>query len=258
MRPTVVRLTVLAALGVLVTACGSTPSWGEIDDTAGERQRVQCRGTTGPAVVFVHGIGDRAGSQSFGRVLDDLPDDRRVCRYDRPGAGDSPEPAGDRRDAGHLDRELDSVVRRADAQRPVLLVGHSFGSYPVLTYTARHRGRVAGIVLLDGVDPHLGLLDALGAPSWSAVKMAGERLDLPAVHRQTLSAVDGAAAVFADLPMVVVRREKGVTPAWLAAQQRLAGLSGEGTLLTAAGSGHEVPDENPAVVVDAITRSGAG
>ena len=242
------------ALTVTLSACAAQPSWGALEEAAGERQRVQCRGVTGPAVVVVHGIGDAASSTSFDEVTATLPDDRRVCRFDRPGAGDSPEPRRTSRDAAQLDRELDAVVRQADPGGPVVLVGHSFGGYPVLAYAARHRERVTGAVLLDAVDPELGLLTALGAPSWSEVGMAGEDLDLAGIQEQTAAAVHEAAKELSDLPLVVVRRDRNVTPAWLAAQQRLAALSQRGTLVVAAGSSHEIPGDNPGAVIEAIDR----
>jgi pimeloyl-ACP methyl ester carboxylesterase len=239
---------VIAAL--LAGGCAGVPEWGSITEAAGERQRVLCRGAAGPAVVLVHGIGDRAGSASFAEVVDRLPADRRVCRYDRPGAGDSPKPDRPARSAGQLDAELDSVVRQADANQPVVLVGHSFGSYPVLHYTARHRDRVAGVVLADGVDPEFGLLRALGVSTYPDVAMAGEKLDLPAVQEQTALAVTGGLG---DVPLTVVRRDKNATPAWVAAQERLTGLSSRARLVVAAGAGHEIPNDNPDAVADAIT-----
>jgi pimeloyl-ACP methyl ester carboxylesterase len=247
-----IRLIALAALTTVVAACSPRPDWGSVETIAGEQVRVECRGTATPAVVLVHGIGDEASSASYEKVLERLPTDRRVCRYDRPGAGDSPEPRRQGRDAENLDQELDGVVQRADPNRPVLLVGHSFGSYPVLTYTTRHRERVAAVVLLDGVEPTMGLLQAIGVSDWSDVKMAAERLDLAAVQEQTASAVSAGTGALADLPLTVVRRDKGVTPDWLAAQQRLAALSGKGRLVVAAGSGHEVPTDAPDSVVTAI------
>ncbi|GAA2861270.1 hypothetical protein Acy02nite_57750 [Actinoplanes cyaneus] len=245
-------LSAAALLAFLIGGCSSKPEWGSVNTAAGERQRVLCVGTAGPAVVVVHGIGDHAGSSSFSEVLAGLPADRRVCRYDRPGAGDSPEPSRRGRDAAQLAEELDGVVQQADPDRPVLLVGHSFGSYPVLIYTARHRARVSGVILVDGVDPQFGLLEALGASSWTEVPMAAEHLDLPAVQDQTVSAVARGSHEFADLPMTVIRREKNVTPAWLDAQKRLAGLSAKSRIVVATGAGHQVPEDNPSVVADAI------
>lgn len=144
------------------------------------------------------------------------------------------------------------VVREADPARPVLLVGHSFGSYPVLAYTAAHRERVAGVVLLDGLEPRLGLRAALGATSWSDVAMARENLDLAAVQEQTAAAVEAGAAAFADLPLTVVRRGENAPTTWRDAQQRLADLSGRGELVVAAGAGHEIPADAPATVATAI------
>ena len=241
---------VVAVVALLVGGCAGAPEWGSITEAAGERQRVVCQGASGPAVVVVHGIGDRAGSASFAGVVDRLPAGRRVCRYDRPGAGDSPDPQRPGRSAEQLDAELDSVVGQADPGRPVVLVGHSFGSYPVLYYTARHRDRVGGVVLADGVDPEFGLLRALGVSSYPGVAMAGEKLDLPAVQEQTASAMAGGLG---DVPLTVVRREENATPAWVTAQQHLAALSTRGRLVVADGAGHEIPHDNPAALADAIT-----
>ncbi|MDR7275196.1 alpha/beta fold hydrolase [Catenuloplanes atrovinosus] len=242
----------LAACVLTLTACGNESDWGTVTEAAGERQRVECRGTVTPAVVLVHGIGDRAGSASWSEVLDLLPDDRRVCRYDRPGAGDSPAPRASGRDGTALAAELDAVV--AEAGAPVVLAGHSFGSYPVLIYTAAHRDRVAGVVLVDGVDPAFGLLPALGAGSWADVSMAKEGLALETVERQARDAV-ARPDVFAGLPLTVLRRGENATDAWIAAQQRLAGLSPRGELRVADGAGHQIPADDPDAVVAAITRS---
>ncbi|GAB7051207.1 alpha/beta fold hydrolase [Catenuloplanes indicus] len=242
----------LACLVLVVATLSACTSWGTVTEAAGEQQRAECRGSAGPPVVLVHGIGDRASSASWDAVLDRLPEDRRVCRYDRPGAGDSPEPRVRDRDGDDLAAELDAVV--TEAGTPVILAGHSFGSYPVLIYTAANRDRVAGLVLVDGVEPGFGLLPALGADSWADVPMAEERLALEQVQAQASDAA-GQPGVFTDLPLVVLRRGEKATDAWIAAQERLAALSTRGTLRVAEGSGHEIPSEAPAAVVDAISAA---
>ena len=142
---------VLAAL--LLAGCAGGP-----DAVAGEEsvtvagQRVWCAGE-GPAVVLVHGIGEDASSAQWLEVERDLAEQARVCRYDRPGAGDSAAPATWGRGADELDAELDAVVQHTAGDGPVVLVAHSFGGYPARGHAARHPDRVAGLVLVDALDP---------------------------------------------------------------------------------------------------------
>ncbi len=236
----------------LVAGCGGS-SWGTVTDAAGQGQRVECAGTELPAVVFLHGMGDRASSASFASVIDRLEADRRWCRYDRPGAGDSPAPTRSGRDAEDLSRELGAVVAEAEGDHgAVVLVGHSFGSYPALHYARAHPDRVAGLVLLDGVEPGFGLARASGADDLADVGMAEEALDLSAVQEQTERAVAAGGEPLGDLPLVVVARGRDSPPGWTAAQRALGELSAAGELRTAADSGHDIPTDAPGAVVDAI------
>lgn len=242
-----VRRAVPLLLLLLVAGCGGQPIGVELA-AAGERVRVDCTGTVGPAVVFVHGIGDRASSASFAGVRSRLAGDRRTCRYDRPGAGDSPPPSRPDRDADDLDRELAAVVEEADPDGRVVLVGHSFGSYPVLRYAATRPERVCGVVTLDGVEPGLGLLRALGAAGYDQVPMDSERLDLAAVQQQTAAAVRRGLG---SVPLLVLERD-AAGPEWTAAQRRLAAMSTAGRVVRVPESGHELPTDAPDAVADAI------
>ncbi len=246
---------VLLALVLVIIACGRDPMGVEVD-AAGQRQRVDCAGTAGPAVVLVHGIGDRASSASFNAVMTRLGDDRRRCRFDRPGAGDSPAPSRTGRDAEDLDRELAAVVDRADPAGPVVLVGHSFGSYPVLHFAARHPDRVRAVVTLDGVEPGFGVHRAVGVPAGAPVPMAAEGLDLAAVQRQTAAAA-GRPGALGDLPLVVLERHDAPAD-WRSAQRRLAALSTAGRLVTVPESGHEIPTDAPDQVISAIRTVSQG
>lgn len=219
-------------------------------DAAGQRQRVDCTGSVGPAVVFVHGMGERASAASFTGVRARLGGEWRTCRYDRPGAGDSPVPTRGGRDAGDLDRELGVVVELAGRTGPVVLVGHSFGSYPTLHYAATHPDRVRGLVLLDGVEPGFGLLRAFGVADYGLVPMAGEALDLRAVQAQTAAAIRGGLG---DLPLRVLERD-GAGADWTAAQRRMAALSTAGVLVRVPDSGHQLPTDAPDAVADAIRQ----
>jgi pimeloyl-ACP methyl ester carboxylesterase len=92
--------------------------------------------------------GIAASSLSWAAVQPEIARFTRVCAYDRAGFAWSDAPSCPRT----LDRiveELSAVLTHLDGRGPVILVGHSFGSFIVRAYAARHPGIVAGLVLLD-------------------------------------------------------------------------------------------------------------
>ncbi|GAA3440746.1 alpha/beta fold hydrolase [Planomonospora venezuelensis] len=237
-------------LAVLVSApaCGGrNEPEPELVGAGGVRQSVTCTGTGSPAVVMIHGIGDRANSGNLAEAQRVLSGKHRTCRYDRPGTGRSPDPARAGRTAEDLVSELAAVADHADPAAPVILVAHSFGGYPALLFADRHPDRVAGMVLADTVDPGQGLLAALGVRTWQDVRQGREGLDLEAVEREV-----AGTGPLGGLPLVVLRRGEGVGEPWLEAQRALAARSSRSRLLVAEGSGHEVPAEDPGAVGDAV------
>ena len=236
---------VLGVAVLLLAGCAGGP--GVVEESATVAgQRVECAGT-GPAVVLLHGIGDDASSAQWLPVEEDLAEHARVCRYDRPGAGDSAGPARPGRGADELDAELDAVVEHAAGTGQVVLAAHSFGGYPARVYAARHPDRVAGLVLVDALDPSVGVVRGTGAADLQTVAMAGEALDLADVE----AAAAGVTGLPAGLPLVVLSRGQGLSPSWTAGQERLAALVG-GTQVTVVDAGHQVPTEAPDAVVEAV------
>lgn len=101
---------------------------------------------TGPAVVFLHGIG--SSGATWQAVADVLADQHCTVRFDLLGHGDSPvleEPAEYTRDRAldDLDEILDGLDGRA------VLVGHSLGGYLALAHAATRPGVARGIVVLN-------------------------------------------------------------------------------------------------------------
>ncbi|MBG0830777.1 alpha/beta fold hydrolase [Planomonospora sp. ID67723] len=238
---------VALTLAVVVSASACGRNGPEPELLGAVRQSVTCTGTGSPAVVMVHGIGDRANSGNLADAQRVLSDEHRTCRYDRPGTGQSPDPARTGRAADDLVSELAAVADHADPAAPVILVAHSFGGYPALLFADRHPERVAGMVLADTVDPGHGLLAALGVRTWKDVRQGREGLDLEAVEREV-----ARTGSLGELPLVVLRRGKGVSEPWLKAQQDLAAKSSRSRLMVAGDSGHEVPGEDPEAVGDAV------
>ncbi len=101
-----------------------------------------------PTIVLEAGIS--ASSITWSTVLPRLARFARVIAYDRGGLAWSG-PAAEARLAGRMVAELEGLLDAAGARGPLLLVGHSFGGLLCLMFAAKHRERVAGIVLIDPV-----------------------------------------------------------------------------------------------------------
>lgn len=149
MQGVLVLLAALAGAGVLYQRIGlrlTPPPPGQLIDVGGHRLHAVCAGRGDPVVLFESAI---AGSSlGWALVQPALAETTHVCAYDRAGLAWSDPPSCPRTLANMLDELSVLIVRVAD-RRPLILVGHSFGSLLVRAYAARHPGRVAGLVLVD-------------------------------------------------------------------------------------------------------------
>lgn len=211
-------------------------------------QQVWCAGQ-GPGVVLVNGIGDQASSHQWLDVQGRLAQDAHVCRYDRPGTGDSPPPTLTDRGPEALALELGAVVDHTTDSK-VILAAHSFGGYLAQLYAERHPQRVRGIVFVDALDPSVGLLLGTGADDLGEITMADEQLDLRALE----TAAAAVTKLPADIKIGVLLRERGVTQAWTAAQHRLAALSPRSSIEVVEGAGHQIQTDAPQAVANAVRK----
>ena len=122
------------------------PPPGRLLDAGGHQLHVLCRGSGAPAVVLEAGIA--ASSLSWALVQPGIAAFATCCAYDRAGLGWSERPSG-RRTLDRVLGDLGAVLSQAVPGRPVILVGHSFGSLVVRGFAAQHPDRVAALVLID-------------------------------------------------------------------------------------------------------------
>jgi pimeloyl-ACP methyl ester carboxylesterase len=157
------------------------PPPGAFIDVGGHRLHTLCSGTGSPLVLLEAGIA--ASSISWSLVQSEIAKVTRVCAYDRAGLAWS-DAASCPRTFDRIVDELASVLERVAPREPVVLVGHSFGSFVVRGYAARHPDRVIGLVLVD--------------PPTEWLAMTPQRLRLIRRGRR----LSGVGAVLAELGIV--------------------------------------------------------
>jgi pimeloyl-ACP methyl ester carboxylesterase len=119
-----------------------------------------------PAVILTAGAGD--WSASWNAVQPLVARTMRVCAWDRPGFGHSdPSPAP--QSAANLAEDLAAALKAANIPAPYVLVAHSAGVFETLQFADRHRGDVAGLVLVDPSLPDM--VSRVGAISPAAQAM---------------------------------------------------------------------------------------
>jgi pimeloyl-ACP methyl ester carboxylesterase len=239
----IVTVSAAAGLGVPTTS-------GRLTDVGGHRLYIECTGSGSPTVVLQSGLGE--SSSYWAPIARTVAESTTVCVYDRAGHGRSDE-AAEPQDGIAVATDLHTLLERAGASGPYLLVGHSSGGPYMRVFAARFPDAVAGMVLLDaqpadaftalpdyqdsyqslrlayGVGPSLarvGLLAiAFGLPADQATPAAArgardELAMLPSVLQQAQ-----ALTSLGDRPLIVLTAGSGQQAGWLAAQDSMVSLS---------------------------------
>lgn len=129
--------------------------------------RYELTGRGGPPLVLVHEMGGTL--ESWDAVAPALSRSRQVLRYDMRGSGLSEKVRGTLALATLAD-DLAALMDRLGIAGPVVIAGCAVGAAVSLGFTARHPGRVAGIVAMA---PATGL-----SPERQAATLArADRLD---------------------------------------------------------------------------------
>lgn len=116
------------------------------------------RGNDGPSVVFEAGIA--ATCLNWMPVQDALSALARTYSYDRAGLGWS-RPSRGEHSLTRITDDLHALMHAIALPRPLVLVGHSFGTFVVRVYAHRFPDEVAALVLIDPVMP-----DEFVDPMW--------------------------------------------------------------------------------------------
>jgi pimeloyl-ACP methyl ester carboxylesterase len=126
------------------------PPPGQLVDIGGYRLHLNCTGTGGPTVVIDAGQGD--WSTSWRLVQQEVAKTTRICTYDRAGMGWS-EAGPLPRDAANFAKELHTLLQETNVPGPYVMVGHSLGGTSVRVFVHDYASEVAGVVLIDAMNP---------------------------------------------------------------------------------------------------------
>ena len=256
--------------GPTIVPKGRSSGWFDI---GGRRLFLRCTGHGSPTVVFEGGL-----TSDWYELQNQLSGFTRVCSYDRPGGPASrSDPAPTPRTARDFVADLHALLRAARVPGPYVLAGHSNSGLFTQLYASTHPRQVAGLVLIDAVhrayhQRQLALLKPLLPPEvWEALRQEAmtpphrlvdpEGVDIWTSERQTRVAL--RRSPLRPMPLVVLAHGRPepappgwpgeeVEQLWQQLQRELADLVPGGRLVIATQSGHDIQDEQPELVLDAI------
>jgi pimeloyl-ACP methyl ester carboxylesterase len=224
-------------------------------------------------VIFESGFG--TGMGAWRKVAPEVAKSAHVVTYSRAGHGSSdarPEP----RTILQSSLELDQLIASANLHPPFILVGHSYGGLLARAFAARHPEQVAGMVLVDPSDerfnPALRKLDARRAEAddkqFAAIVPAKFQPELqllqPVLNAGKLPAP--LIGALPDVPVVVLTsvRQAEKPEFFLETTEAVAVKRdlhadflrqfSEGYQVLTLNSGHNIQQDEPALVIDAIGK----
>jgi pimeloyl-ACP methyl ester carboxylesterase len=269
-RPALIEFLEVQGAGPTIVPKGRFSGWFDI---GGRQLFLRCTGHGSPTVVLEGGL-----TSDWYELQNQLSGFTRVCSYDRPGGpGSRSDPAPIPRTARDFVADLHTLLRAAHIPDPYVLAGHSNSGLFSVLYASTHPRQVAGLVLIDAVHPayhrrQLALLKPLLPPEvWEALRQEAitppprlvdpEGIDIWTSERQTRVAL--RRAPLRPMPLVVLAhgRPESSPPGWPGEeverlwqqlQRELAQLVPGGRLVVATESGHNIQDDQPELVLDAI------
>ena len=228
---------------------------GKVDIGGGRELFLECTGEGSPTVVFESG--DTDDGRAWTSVVPGLVRLTRVCTYDRLGTGQS-DPATGCRTLEDIRGDFEALLKVGGVEPPYVLVGTSGGGYLVAGYALAHPGDVKGLVLVDTFPA----IDLSQHPPELAYEIG---CDNPAnVEHRDYAAVEHAAwdnrTKVGDIPITVITNdytgyaENDDERNSIEGQQGWFELNPDGATQVVVKSGHDVPGNEPGVIVDAVKR----
>ena len=260
------------------TGASERPPSDQLIDVGGYRLHLKCSGSGSPTVILEAGQG--GGSDDWDEVMPEVAKHTRVCAYDRAGRGTSdPAPRKLRRFNSHtyielrtgqeVVRDLRTLLAKAGEAGPNVIAAHSLGGLYAILYTHQYPNEIVGLVFVDISHPD----QTARAAALTTPEMARRRRDGLMQNREGVDIDETLAKVRAlnwrtSVPLYVLARGAVIPPPadWTAEnwakytaaqremQQDYARRSSNSKLIIAEKSGHNIHQDQPDLVIDAIKQ----
>lgn len=247
---------------------------GRMVDVDGYRLHLHCTGRGRPTVVLLSGAGSTAAV--WNRVQPAVAKFTRVCSYDRAGEGASEArpggsiPGPHRASLQQSVNELHRLLLNARVPGPYVLVGASWGGHIARVYADQHPEQVAGMVLVDAshedgfffLNGKIIRPRTLSSEEARTLNHEGAKADAELVYATR----EHRPHPLGDRPLIVLSRGAGGYPEGFGRspdelneerkklQADLARLSRNSHQIIAEKSGHQIHQDDPALVVRAIRQ----
>ena len=261
-------------------------------DIGGVAVYVRCWGERRPdepSVLLMSGHNLDTGSWE-NMATEFAAEGHHLCAYDRLGAGLSDYPLEPARTTEDQVADLLALLDAVELQEPLVVVAHSIGSLTAVGLVDEAPDRVAGVVLVDPLSPGLSTVQRSALPAKQPHESAtvkeerrflfgfledpaqnGEHLRLFENDEYVARLLDKPGPVFGDLPVVVLQAPRlppfeglprsyydAVVTAVDEGAEQFAAESTHGRLIHVDHTGHNIQDDQPEVVMDAIREVIAG
>lgn len=214
-------------------------------------------------IVFENGLGTQMTIWVEPGVFEAIGKNNQVIAYNRGGYGNS-EVGPTPRDIPRIISELHQVIEAKAKNEKVILVGHSLGGAFIRSYAIAHPEKVEALLFIESThEDFLTLIPEDEAELIREIKRANP--NRPGTIEEAMQMIENDEYLeslpnLPDVPtitMVSTRLDEGLTEAyinrWVMIQESLGEGLSDFTVITTNNSGHKIHEDEPQLVIDAIS-----
>ena len=219
-----------------------------------------------PTVILISGGGD--DSTSFKKIQPKIAKFLRVCSYDRSGEGFSDDLGGNDRQFPIIQNveNLSKLIDNAKLNKPIILVGHSWGGLVARVFANKYPKNILGVILLDSA--HENQFTVLPKGYWDGFDEDTKNFVID--FNQSLSRITPVGNLN-SIPLIVLSAQappysedwwdsyhlssqlyQTRVKLWNELQNELAASSSNGKRVIMDDDNHHIHQANPKIVLDSI------